>query len=480
MTRSSIRILIAFMFVTASLAILDTPEVSAKELKVGIAVTDITPPIGYRMSGYFHERLSTGVSNPLQAKALVLEQGGERLALVACDIIGIPREVSDRARKDAAKQTGIPVGSILIHATHSHTGPLYWGALRNYLHEKAVEKHGSDPCEKEDYPGALVIKIVQVIQQAKSSMRQMRIEAGVAEQQGLAFNRRFHMKDGTVRFNPGVLNPNIVKEAGPIDPELGIVFFRDIKTSKAVAGLVNFALHLDTVGGTEYAADYPYYLEQALREKHGEDFVLLYGTGTCGDINHIDVTRKERLKTDFIGNTLGKTVNAGSDQLKRQSRSMPKARSIVLQVPLQQFDSAKIDWAQESIQKVGTRELSFLEQVEAYKILACQLRGGKTMPLEVQVLRLSDEVAVVGLPGEVFVDLGLSIKKASPFPVTLVIELCQDCPGYIPTTKAFAEGSYETVNSRIAPGGGEKMAETAIRLLRELKPQMNSDGRKNI
>jgi len=86
----------------------------------------------------------------------------------------------------------------------------------------------------------------------------------------------------------------------------------------------------------------------------------------------------------------------------------------------------------------------------------------------VQVFRLSSDVAVVGLPGEVFVDLGLAIKQASPFDTTLVIELCQDAPGYIPTKKAFAEGSYETVNSRIAPGGGEMMVKAAVRLLKEL------------
>jgi len=96
------------------------------------------------------------------------------------------------------------------------------------------------------------------------------------------------------------------------------------------------------------------------------------------------------------------------------------------------------------------------------------MRPGRTIPLEVQVFRLSRDVAVVGLPGEVFADLGIAIKQASPFETTLVIELCQDAPGYIPTKKAFAEGSYETVNSRIAPGGGEMMAEAAIRLLKEL------------
>jgi hypothetical protein len=93
---------------------------------------------------------------------------------------------------------------------------------------------------------------------------------------------------------------------------------------------------------------------------------------------------------------------------------------------------------------------------------------GDTLPMEVQVFRLSDDVAVVGLPGEIFVELGLAIKKASPFRTTLVIELCNDAPGYVPTAKAFKEGSYETVNSRVQSGGGEKLVEAATRLLKEL------------
>ena len=224
---------------------------------------------------------------------------------------------------------------------------------------------------------------------------------------------------------------------------------------------------MDTVGGTEYAADYPFYLEQSLREKYGRQFVLLFGTGTCGDINHIDVTKKERLKTEHIGRTLAQTVSATVDELPAVQPTLA-VRSEVVQVPLQHYGQEKIAWAKENINKVGTRELPFLKQVEAYKILALQMRGSQTIGLEVQVFRLSNDVAVVGLPGEVFVDLGLAIKQASPFATTLLLELCQDAPGYIPTKKAFAEGSYETVNSRIAPGGGEMMVEAAVRLLKTL------------
>ena len=132
----------------------------------------------------------------------------------------------------------------------------------------------------------------------------------------------------------------------------------------------------------------------------------------------------------------------------------------VVEVPIQKFTAAEIEQAKKDMDKIGTSDLPFLDQVKAYKIMDVQARGGSTIPLEVQAFRLSDEVAIVGLPGEVFVEHGLAIKKASPFPVTLVIELCQDDVAYVPTRKAFAEGSYETVNSRIAPGGGEVMTDT--------------------
>jgi len=88
--------------------------------------------------------------------------------------------------------------------------------------------------------------------------------------------------------------------------------------------------------------------------------------------------------------------------------------------------------------------------------------------VEVQVFRLDRDTALVGLPGEIFCDLGLAIKRASPFPRTLVMSLCNDRPGYVPTKKAFAEGSYEVLNSRVQPGGGERLVESALTLLRQL------------
>jgi neutral ceramidase len=455
------------------LAVLGTGsiEVPAAELEAGVAVLDITPPVGCRMSGYFNERLNTGVKDPLMAKALVLRQGDEQAALVICDLIGISLDVSTRARKQASERTGVPAEHIAIAATHSHTGPLYSGALREWFHEQAVARHGSDPQEEVVYADVLVEKLVEAIAAAHAALVPADLQAGIGQETRLSFNRRFHMKDGTVRFNPGQQNPDIVRVAGPIDPDVGIVRLRgrDDPGGPALdAALVVFAMHLDTVGGTEYSADYPYVLETELRRSLGEGFVSLFGAGTCGDINHIDVSIQGRRTTAEIGTLLAETVAAELPKLAPVSQPDLAVRRAVVDWPLQRYSVEEIAAAREKMPKIGGRELSFLEQVEAVKIVDLQVRGGETIGIEVQAFRLGPDVAIVTLPGEVFVELGLAIKQSSPFRHTLVIELTNDNPAYIPTTKAFAEGSYETVNSRIQPGGGEAMVEAALGLLADL------------
>lgn len=446
-------------------------EVRAADLLAGVGVVDITPPPAYRMCGYFSERLSTGTHDPLLAKALVLREGDTRAALVFCDLIGLSPEVSSRARQLAQQATGIPEANILIHGTHTHTGPLYLGALRKHFHDEAVKKNGKDPYEEVDYPAVLAEKIADAIAQAGAAAKPANLSAAVALQRGLSFNRRFHMKDGSVRFNPGKLNPDMLRPAGPIDPDLGLLLLKSADGDKPLASLSVFALHLDTVGGTEYGADYPFYLERELRQELGNTFVSLFGTGTCGDINHVDVTnalpQKGHEEAGRIGSALARTVRAELAGLKSLAAPKLAVRSGKVEVPLQQYSTDEIAAAARDLFKVGSSELPFLEQVKATKINDLQLRGGKTLALEVQVFRLADDLAIVGLPGEVFVDLGLAIKRQSPFARTLVVELCNDVPAYIPTQKAFVEGSYETVNSQVAPGGGEAMVELAVRLLKE-------------
>lgn len=453
-------------------------DVFAAGLKAGVAVADITPPVGYRMCGYFYERLSTGTHDPLEAKALYLEQGDQQVALVFCDLIGVPQEVTDRARELAGHSTGLPPTHILVAATHSHTGPLYFDALRTFLHERAAAgPAGTDPREAVDYPAALAEKVAGAIRRAKAAAGPVGLEAGLARRTNLSFNRRYHMKDGTVLFNPGKKNPAIDRPAGPIDPDVAVLLFRDPKSRRARASLTVFALHLDTRGGTEYGADYPFYLERTLRDGLGADLISLFGTGTCGDINHIDVSSESPQKggeeTERIGAALAATVLKTVPGLEPAGKPSLAARYARITAPLQEFTPDEVARARERMPRIGGKDLPFLEQVEAYKIMDVEemkRRRGPALSLEVQAFRLDDRTALVGLPGEVFVELGLAIKQASPFPNTLVVELCNDDIGYVPTRKAFAEGSYEVVNSRLQCGGGEQLVDAALRLLRELKP----------
>ncbi|HVM46410.1 MAG TPA: neutral/alkaline non-lysosomal ceramidase N-terminal domain-containing protein [Candidatus Acidoferrum sp.] len=448
---------------------------AAPGLLVGAAEVDITPPVGYRMAGYFNERISTGVHDPLHAKAMVLQQGTAELALVACDLLGVQLSDTTAARAQASKRTGIPVSHIVICATHTHTGPLYEGALRRYFHEAAIQKQGSDPHEALDYSAFLTKHVVDVIVAAQANLRPARLQAGIAKQEGLSFNRRYWMKNGKVVFNPGVLNPDIVRPAGPTDPDVGMLLATAADGKEPFAGVTTFAVHSDTVGGTEYSADYEYFLQQTLRGAFGSGFISLFGLGTCGDLNHINVHEKAVQRQKFymaehIGSTLGKVVIEHARDLPVIRRPLLDARSTTVQVPFREVTPEQVAGANKVMEQFYTTNVSFLEKVAAVRTL--DLSGhGPLYPMEVQVFRLDRDTAIVCLPCEIFVELGLAIKRASPFSRTIVIEICNDRPSYVPTRKAFTEGSYEVTNARVKPGAGEMLVDAAVQLLKQLKPE---------
>ncbi len=454
-----------------SFALLIAPIAVAEPLTVGTAVVDITPPVGYRMSGYFYERLSTGVHDPLHARALAFAQGDERGAIVLCELVGVPAEATRPAREEASRRTGIPAANILIAATHSHTGPAYFGARFAYFKEQAIAEHNADPHEATSYLETLTGDLVRVIEEAVAHRVPVSLRAGGATQEGLAFNRRFHMKDGSVRFNPGKQNPEIVEPAGPTDPSVPVILFEPLEDSVPPTLLTSFAMHLDTVGGTEYSADYPYYMGNVLHQKY-EDLVPIFAIGPAGDINHVDVSTKAPQKgheeAERIGNTLGATVLKALESLPRVDVPSFAVRTESVTLPLQYYSAEDVAYAMANRDMIADSEVPFLERVRLYKIVDLQMRGGDSIAVDVQAFRLGPDVAVVGLPGEIFVNLGLAITRASPFKTTLIIELANDYAGYVPTRKAFEEGSYETVNSRVQPGGGEALVDAAVRQLKAL------------
>ena len=278
--------------------------------RVGTAALEITPPTGWRMAGYFSERFNTGTRKPLFAKAIVLRQGDAAAVFVFCDVLGTPRYVTGPAKERISRETGIAPERICIGATHVHTGPLYFGPVRDEFHKRAVAAHGKDPHEPIDYVAFLIDRIAAAVKKADAAAKPATLTSAVVPAKGLSFNRRWHMKNGPVKTNPGMENPEMDRPAGPVDPNAEFVLFRSPDGSP-IASLGTFTTHTDTVGGREYDGDYPAVVAECLREAWGDDFRSAFGLGACGDINHCDFAGGRRLETQFIGETPSRRMREG-------------------------------------------------------------------------------------------------------------------------------------------------------------------------
>jgi hypothetical protein len=146
-------------------------------------------------------------------------------------------------------------------------------------------------------------------------------------------------------------------------------------------------------------------------------------------------------------------------------------KSEMVALPLATISPAEVEKARgiAGAPEAEQGRIAFLERVHAYKVLDVAAREGRPLEVEVQVIRLGPDVAWVSLPGEIFVELGLAIKKRSPFRYTFIAELANGSIGYIPDRRSYAEGNYEPVSARCAAGSGELLVEAAVRLLGELK-----------
>ena len=214
-------------------------------------------------------------------------------------------------------------------------------------------------------------------------------------------------------------------------------------------------------------------VESVVVSRRRADCPLYFTNGACGDINHVDVSTKDPQKgfdeSRRIGTILAGEVIKTYGRLKPVNADAIRFNREVVKLELPKFTEEELLKARQTAVKFGKDAPTFLERVNAFKIIDVAARQGKPWEVDVQVIALGDDVAWVGLPGEIFVELGLAIKEASPYRCTIIAELANSAIGYIPTKKAFEQGNYEPISARCAPGSGELLAETAIRLLNDLK-----------
>lgn len=439
----------------------------AGDLKIGAASVKITPPIGASMAGYYYERGVENIHDDLYAKALVIEKDGSKIAIVSCDLIGISANIVADVRKLVEKSAGIAAMHVMIGATHSHTGPVIPSFRERYITQTKSAQILAGYLAK--LPGL----IAESITQANAALKPAKLSFGLGHEDSISFNRRYFMTDGTVAWNPGKLNPKIIKPAGPIDPAVSVLYAETID-GIPISTYINLALHLDTVSGTEVSADLPFTLSTILGKLKGSEMVTAFSQGCSGNINHVNVKTNTPQSGHFEAQRLG-TVLAG-EVIKTYTRlstldvNTITVKSEIVPLPLAEISKDEMPWAREVAAKYGKQNAApFLDFVKAFKLLEIDSRKGKPIEAEIQVFALGDKCAIVSLPAEVFTEIGMYIKSRSPYPYTIITELTNGAIGYVPDRKAYIEGNYEVITSRVAPGSGEILAENALRMLYQLK-----------
>ncbi|MDE2817343.1 MAG: neutral/alkaline non-lysosomal ceramidase N-terminal domain-containing protein [Chloroflexota bacterium] len=432
-------------------------------LSIGAAQRTISPPLGTHMAGYYHVRPASAIHDDLFARAMVIDDGETTIALVTCDLVSIREESVVNAREQVEEATHIPGGNVLICCTHTHTGPITRG-------DRSAATFGS---MSETYMATLEEQIAAAVIDAWKTRSPGTLRIGKSQETRIAFNRRFHMRDGSVKTNPGKNNPEVIGPVGPIDPDV-YVLLAESDQGDPLGVLVNYSLHADTTGGDQISADYSGWMEKHLKNMSPEldEAVVLYANGYCGDINHVNVNDPNQLKgfeeSERIGRALAESTTQALSHLEPLRGETVHASQRIEALPAVIPTAEDIAWAQEAVAATpagggpGRDDL-----VKAHRDLALQELNKRHFDTEVQVLSVGN-VAMTALPGEIFVELGLSIKEHSPFEHNLLAELANGNLGYICTAAAYPQGAYEPTSSRVVPGSGEQLVRAALALQREI------------
>ena len=426
---------------------------SESAYRVGCAREKITPPVGVALAGYFHDRVSERVRDDLFARCVVIESHGRRVALVSCDLLCVTKDVCGAAREMIEAEAGIAPEDVLFTATHTHTGP--------ELREDQVAS------VRQEWLDALPRRVADAVKRAAEGLFDAHLRLGRVEVEGYSFNRLFRLKDGTEQFGIRNRDEEIVKKAGPIDPELQVLGAMD-ETGRLRAIVVNFALHPDVIGGGTadfISADWPGEMARTIKQVYGDDVVTVFLQGTCGDINHhsyAPTARSQAREPKSV--SLGRALAGAAMVAYERAEPMPVGpvwgRIETLSIPYYTRDEALLAEVR------ALKEQGDLQRQNKYLVERAQSwpYDGKDCPVPVQTMQIG-ELGLVGFPAELFARLGLGIKEFSPAPRTFVVELCNArVSNYVPTTDQAERGAYgaKPIISRwLCSDAGRRMADAA-------------------
>jgi len=421
-------------------------------MKIGLAKAVITPPVGFSLVGYFHDRRSTGIRDDLYATACVLEDRGKLFALVSMDIVWVSDATVSKVGRILRRTIDIPDSNILIHATHTHTGPIPDNSGRN------VYKRGFyvEPC----YIEILPLYVAGSIRAAYENRKEVSVGVSSGQVEGLAFNRRYLLKDGRVITNPWDRVDDIVESAGPVDSTVTVIKITDRKTGVLAGVIVNFACHPDTLGDTLISGDWPGMLRNKLKKEFPSAEILVLN-GPSGDINHInpaDPGRRGAEIPDHIAETLKKKTVQLLKRTEAKDGSLMRTYGRKFPIPLRQVSAAELKSAKEVLRNKNLPSDSLQHMISsALAQIARENRRKKT--LEINGFSLGKKLLLVGLPGEIFTEIGMKIKEMASFNHTVIAQNSNAALGYVPSETAFL---HDAKNTSIRPGYGTKSLKEAI------------------
>jgi hypothetical protein len=433
--------------------------VSHAVLKGGCAQVNITPPLGIPLIGSKGQP-SDDILDDLYAKALVLDDGTSTIAIISADLLYTPlEEITNPVRRIIKKKTNIPERNVLLCATHTHSGPEVF--TRSKLKPKDEVPNSEID---QSYLQTLIQKIAGSVLIAHKNMQEVKVGAAKGHVPEILYNRRPRSADGSVTM-AFTLPPEVTEtrrietdpegdtrvtfeladeqeqlDFGPIDPEVCVLRVEDAN-GHIIASLVNFGCHPVSIYphlSTSISADYPAHAAQVVQQAEGG--ICLFALGLAGDTVPI---RRGPKPCRQIGRALG------GEALKRL-QLVTTTKDVTLQALKRRI-------------KFPTKKASSPDPNTADD------EGREYVATEIQVLRLGD-IYILGLPGEILVEVGLQIKKRAGLENLFVVTLSNDTIGYVCHSAAYDEGGYESGSAtNLAKGAGEIMIKEALELLNQIR-----------
>ena len=453
------------------------------KLQAGFSRVNINPPMGTPINGYFKLRHVEGYLDDLEACALALRVENTTTVMLSMDICLISTPLALELRQKIAEATKLPLEAIWIHTTHTHDGP-HIGPLASVASLEFPEQETL----LAEYYAFFSRRLVDATTLALADLKDAKMGWAVGQAPNISFVRRFRMKDGKVRTNPGVGNPDILHPIGDVDERVNVLRFDRANDSLV---LVNFGCHPDTVGGSLISADWPGFTRRRL-EKALDNVKCIFFNGAEGDVNHVNVNATKGdfndMFNDFddvargygharhMGNVVAGAVLQVYDKANYEDVDSLRFLQKTAKLPSNMPNPEDLPLARKysELHEAGRDDEIPFKGMELTTVVADAKRklrlehGPETFDLNLSGIALGS-ISMVGIPGEPFTGIGRGLKEAEGWAMVMPMCLVNGNQGYFPMKDAYDEGGYEARASNYKAGTAEQIIVEGVELLNKLR-----------